>query len=455
MAAPSAVDLAEDEALPRLPRVLIVAPCAASTFVGGGVTLEKLFAGWPADSLAQIHSDWFAPRSNVCRRFYSVNGPFFRPNAPWWTWHVARAAAWATRQGEHGVFWSRLSPRLRRWIDAFAPEVIYSQTSNLAFTGLTKQILDYTGAPLVLHAADDWVTDWPTNVLGRRFPLVSDHLAATVKDEFTQLSARAKARLAIGEKMARVYGERYGGEWRPFYNSVDPDIWTPKRPRTKFTAAQPFRILYSGSLLGYSALSGVEDAAQAVARLRSEGVPIELMVATHERDQVHRKELEQYDGVHVVGMVPLDQLPARLAAADLLLLPVTFDPKRLNFIRLSIHAKTAEYMASGTPILVYGPAESAIVEYATAEGWGHAVSDSGVAPLATALRFLMEYRDVRSSIAERARQLALRDFDVNKVVPRFEALMSDVWASGSLLGSTAGGAPILSNRSSGFANERG
>jgi glycosyltransferase involved in cell wall biosynthesis len=420
-----------DTSLVRLPRVLIISTCAASTFLGGGVTIEKLFARWPSGSLAQIHSDWFEPKDSVCENFYSVNGPFFNPRTPWWAWHLSRAAAWAVGRGEHGVFWSRLTPALRRWIDDFSPEVIYSQAGNLAFSGLTKQICDYTGVPLVLHTPDDWVTDWPTNVLGKRFPVLSAQLAARVTDEFTGLSARAKARLAIGSKMARVYGERYGGSWQPFYNSIDPTIWPATPLRDEFTPVRPFRVLYSGSLLGYSALAGVLDAAEAVSRLRAEGLPIELMVATHERDQVHRKQLERYEGVRVAGMVPLDQLPARLASADLLLLPVTFDPKRLNFIRLSVHAKTAEYMASGTPIVVYGPGESAIVEYAAEEGWAYVVSTAGAGYLAEAFRSLMVNPEARRSLSRRGRALALRDFDINKVRPRFEALIMDVARDGT------------------------
>jgi glycosyltransferase involved in cell wall biosynthesis len=417
-----------------LPRVLVLSTWA-STFVGGGATLGKLFSRWPAGSVAQIHSDWYEPHSSIAGHLFSVNGPFFNPRAPWCTWHLARLAACSTGRGEHGVFWSRLTPRLKRWIDAFAPEVIYSQPSNPAFLGLTEKIVEYTGLPLVLHAEDDWTTYWPANVLGKQLPLVSSRLSTIVSRRFSRLSARATERLAIGELMARVYEERYGGVWRPFYNAIDPAQWPERSVAAEAAQRSPFRVLYSGSLLGYSGLEGVRDAAEAVARLRSAGVPIELTVATHERDRIHRSELERFDGVHVVGLVPRAQLPERLQSADLLLLPVTFDRRSFHFIHLSIHAKTAEYLASGTPVVVYAPEGSAIVDYATRERWGYAVSSPGPASLAQAFQALMQQPELRRTLGRRGREIALRDFDVNKLLPEFEALM----VGASQIGASAGG----------------
>lgn len=63
-----------------------------------------------------------------------------------------------------------------------------------------------------------------------------------------------------------------------------------------------------------------------------------------------------------------------MTKADLLVIPLDFDEMSIRFARYSMPGKTSEYMASGTPILVYAPERTALSMYAKREKWGYSVN---------------------------------------------------------------------------------
>ncbi len=75
--------------------------------------------------------------------------------------------------------------------------------------------------------------------------------------------------------------------------------------------------------------------------------------------------------------LPIDEDEAffrRIATADALLLPVNFSDESVRFIRYSMPTKVPAYLTVGTPILAYGPTETAQVNYARKAGWGELVT---------------------------------------------------------------------------------
>jgi len=402
------------------PRVLLITPGALNRYRESGVTLTNLLTGWPQDRITQIHADPAPPREVLqSPRFFDAAGGARSSYAP--TVRRVRAARqFAMGRSNTGLLWARMSTSLRGWLRANPPDIIVSQTGNLAFLRLTRRVADETGAPVVLYAADDWVQDWPANNLGRRIPPLTDILARTVRREFTALAQRSVAHMAISDAMGRAYAQRYGGEWLTVPNPVDLGAWPERVPEdVAFTSNRPFRILYSGSLHPVSQLPGVIDVSTAVSSLHQAGVPVTFEVATHGGFQYLRDTIER-PGVSLVDLVPPDDLPARLAGVDLLVLPLVFDPLRLRYIGLSMPGKVAEYLASGTPVLAYGPRGSAVIDHAADHGWAEIVSVRSVAALGSRIGALMQDGAARRALAVSARQVAAEQFSLARVVPVFQ-----------------------------------
>lgn len=408
---------------PSRPRVLIITPGVLNPFKSSGVTLSRLFADWPREALAQIHSDVYPEDPALAGRYYATGGPYRRAGRVS-TRRAAQFAAFALGRAEHGLVWSRMSGRLRAWLRDYRPEVILSETGNLSFVHLTHLVADETGAPVVLHIPDDWVADWPANALGRRIPVAGPRLAALARREFARLVDRAAGLTAISEAMAEVYQQRYGRPWEVVANGVDLAAWPPRPPLDdRYGADRPFTILYSGSLTGATQFDGVRALGAVVAALAAEGYPVRLEVATHAAFHHRAAELPASPAVRLVDLVPVERLPARLAEADVLFLPGTFDRHHLRYGRLSMPGKVAEYLASSRPVLVLGHPSLAWVQHATRHGWGEVVAtpDSGALRQAVLRLFVDEER--RAALASRAREVAASDFALSVMRERLTSTL--------------------------------
>lgn len=388
------------------------------------MTLAKLFEGWPREKLAQLHSDTSDPPVALCGHAYALKDQSYGSHGFSAVRRAIDQFQWLRGRSDAGLLWASPTPRLLKWLGEFAPELIVSQTGNLAFLRLTREITEYTGAKLVIHASDDWVNDWPTNVTHKRIPVISNLIARTTRGEFAELVDIASSRLAISTRMAEVYTQRYGSSWQVFCNAVDPRQW-PVSQNAKGARSGPFRLLYTGSLVRTSQLDTVILVAQAIAQLASEGESVVLELANPRVGTAYPAVLNEL-GVVRSDLVPQDLLPQKLAAADLLLLPVTFDPNSFHFIHLSIPGKTSEYMISGTPILAVGPALTATISYASTEGWAEVVTDGRQGAIAQAIRRLMNDAHLRTLLAHRAREIAMRDCDLTSMRPRFQAHLQEL-----------------------------
>jgi glycosyltransferase involved in cell wall biosynthesis len=85
--------------------------------------------------------------------------------------------------------------------------------------------------------------------------------------------------------------------------------------------------------------------------------------------------------------------------------------------------KVPEYMASGTPVLVYGPGHVPAAEYARRETWGYVVDRRDSDVLKQALLEIMHSESLRASLGRRGRELAARHHDAKTVREDFRRLL--------------------------------
>src|SRR5206468_2949668 len=123
-------------------------------------------------------------------------------------------------------------------------------------------------------------------------------------------------------------------------------------------AEVPIRILYAG---------GIVENAETLVRLikagslERYGVPacsLDLYVPlTRER---FAEMGWAHDFINLRGWVSSSELHRALCAADVLFLPASFAKEEVAVVIAGFPTKTADYMASGKPILVFGPEYSSL-----------------------------------------------------------------------------------------------
>lgn len=430
-----------------LPRVLVVTSNNFNLVSGGGITLTNLFRGWPADRLANLHEDPTPEDRLVCANAYRLGGEEIRFAWPWSLGQAVRAvapgAALAVPAGDgrrrrllRGLFGDgvprtvRLTPRLLAWLAAARPQLIYGFLGSMAQIRLVRAVAGTLGVPVALHIMDDW----PAVVY--RQGVLAPVLRRAVLREFRALLQAARLRLGISEEMCAEYQRRYGYAFRPFHNALDMEAWTRDAKRD-WRGGSPFTIRYVGSILPDGQRTGLRDVWDAVARLRAAGAHLELAVHAPRGQTAYLAP----GGTPPAGLVlaeppPPEQIGRCLGEADLLVLPFNFDPRSARYVRLSMPTKIPAYMASGTPILVYGPADLATTRYAERGGWAHVVATRDAGALERALAWLVSDQPARQQLGQRAHALARERHDAARVRPAFWAALAAAandparWAAG-------------------------
>ena len=429
------------------PRVLFLTPCAFNGLTGGGVTFSNLFRGWPKDRLACVTTDTVTVSRDVCERYFFLGAQERQRSWPWSWLAPVRAVggegldqpvgntandpgepvALGVKQAlskrimgtagppQHGV----LSDRLRDWIAAFAPDVIYTILGDTVMIDLVEQISDHFDLPIVLHCMDDGVTEPKrTGLYGKRFN-------AQYRAGFGRLVARAADRLAICDAMAEQYAQRYGEPFGAFHNAVDFAAIAQRHRSAVVFRNDPPRVLYAGSIYPVAQDRSLLDCCAAVARLNASGTSVELHVhAARALFGQYAAKIEQHTGC--TFHEALDSDPAffeAITSADVLLLPANFDDESMRYIGLSMPTKVPAYLASGTPILVYGPRGVAQVAAALHDGWGWVV-DQHTPPqtagaLDAAIQRLLDDAPLREQLAIEAAALAAEHHDAPIVRRRF------------------------------------
>jgi hypothetical protein len=226
--------------------------------------------------------------------------------------------------------------------------------------------------------------------------------------------------------MASAYGTRYGASFEPFQNTIAVGSRSPEARRDLRTGQRP-KLLYVGSIFENAQLASLIDCACAVGVLAERGFPAELTIASPTRHgDRFRHLLEINPAVRVEGPLVDDEVFfRRIREADLLLLPVGFDSATVEFIRYSMPTKVPAYLVSGTPILAYGPAGVAQIDYARREGWALVVDREGVEPLADAMQMSLADVDLRQQLVRHALDTAMQNHDATVVRQRFQSRLRD------------------------------
>jgi glycosyltransferase involved in cell wall biosynthesis len=421
------------------PRVLFVTSAAFNGITGGGITFSNLFRGWPQDRLFTAHNDVVPVSFDVCRHYYRLGtGEIGRwphlsgvagaveheggmeavtPGA------VPRAGALRQiRQLMVGAPWpdsGQLTPQLAHFIEQARPQLIYTILGTLGMTQLVRQIRDRFRLPVAVHFMDDYLATL------YRGGFLSSLLRARLNSLTDDVVKKAALRLAIGDDMAKAYGERWRKPFTSIQNAVDVEAITPANPERDIHA--PLRLAYIGSILPYAQSQSLMDIAASVSRSAVAGTKVSLDIHSPlHLAEPFRKELEIHPAVRLHDTIRDDASFFRaIREVDALLLPVNFDPASIAYIRYSMPTKVPAYLASGTPILAYGPSQTAQIADAQREGWGLVVDRRDPHLLDQAIGKLATDNGLRRSLSERARAVACRH-DVRHVRGQFQGLFAQV-----------------------------
>jgi glycosyltransferase involved in cell wall biosynthesis len=428
------------------PRILFLTSSAFNNVTGGGITFTNLFKGWPVDALATVHSDPVPVARGVCEQYFRLSAqeihrlgwlryiPMSAPSEISLVAEGSKARQTVVRRtliklktwlfGDGVPQEACLSEPLEAWVSSFQPTLLYTILGSNEMMDLAEKLRVRFSLPLVVHIMDDW----PAVIY--RGGLLS-FWQRRKKDRLLQhLMNVAAARFAICQDMAEAYEVRYKKPFQWFQNAIDVAA-VQRFVKNPLIVRSPIRVAYLGSVFPNAQLQSLIDCCNAVQALHHEGFPIrmEIYSPSHATEQ-YRERLVVGAAISLQDTIVDDEVFFRtLRDVDMLVLPVNFDEHTIQYIRYSMPTKVPAYLAVGTPILVYGPAEVAQVSYAKKAGWGMPVTVRDMDALKQALKRLATDRQLRQDLSGCAREMAAMHHDARVVREQFQAALASAAAS--------------------------
>lgn len=432
------------------PRVLILnQPFVDNT--GGGITLSNLFSRWKREKLAVACSGYLLTQDmdpSVCNNYYQLGSeerkwifPFNLFGRKYYSgpinindrannknkiivekskFRVKLILDYIFPVFDYiGVFHfqakTKLSSSFCKWLDDFDPDVLYAQASSLENILFCLEIKKYTGKPLVFHMMDDW----PSTIARRGF--MKKYWTKKIINKLKELLDHTDVALSISDYMAQEYKRRYDKDFITFHNPINIEFWKSAQKNNYMLNDTPV-LLYAGRV-GLGIDKSLKTIAQAVDRVNQRlGLGMKFVIQAG----LTPDWIKNYDCVVHRSFVSYQELPMVFSKADLLILPYDFSFKSISFIKYSMPTKASEYMASGTPILIYAPQDTALVQYAQRYDWAMVIGENNMNKLADKLEKLLTNENLRRRIGQKAKIISEKRHDANNVALNFQKIISSV-----------------------------
>lgn len=421
-----------------LPKILIISETFKSD-TGGGITLTNLFKDYPRECLANAVDATELLKINqtdICDNFYSI-GLYEKKTLKIFSFlqkkgysgkYIINEKSKSKQKDKvkkesyrallvdvffkilhfigiyHLLYRYEISPAFKIWLEEFKPDYIYTQLSARELIHFTEKIRKLTNAKVALHIMDDW----PSTISRNGF--LKKYWQKKIDKEFKELLSKASILMSISEGMSDEYKRRYNKVFIPFHNPIEVQHWLPYSKNDVNLDNQNIKILYAGRI-GLGTSDSIIDIANAIEELCKSGLKINFHIQTTTSNSPIIERLKEFSCVRINPVVKYSDLPKIFSGADLLVMPIDFTQKGIQFLKYSMPTKASEYMISGTPILLYCDPEVSMYNHAKKHGWASIVSERNNETLKNMIVELISNIDFRFKLSKTAKDFAKDNFD--------------------------------------------
>jgi glycosyltransferase involved in cell wall biosynthesis len=417
---------------------------------GGGITLTNLFKGWPKEKIAVADTGhmMYDVTTDVCSTYYQLGIEEFRWRFPFALLQKkfpSGLKSFGEVTGEsseeentgfryalvnrifypslhwlgmfHCVSKMRMSPRFKKWLSEFKPDVLYIQVTTRETLLFVSELLDYLRIPSAIHIMDDW----PSTISKRG--LLKAYWRKIIDKEFRTLLNKVNLHLSISDAMSDEYKDRYGMEFIAFHNPFDAELWLPYTKKDFAINKDDVKILISGRIGINGIAESLVEVASAIETMNTIGLTIRLYIQTPTKDNSILDQLKKFKCVVINPFADYSSIPGIFSNADILMLANDFNFQGINYLRFSMPTKASEYMISGTPVVVYSSGMAAVSRFFSQNECGYCVTKQSKEEIVKAILLLIENEDLRKDLSTKAVQVAQDRFDAANVRRQFKNLI--------------------------------
>lgn len=360
-------------------KVLIVSHNPVSGQSNMGKTLQALFSAFSPEELCQLYIYPTVPDEKFCGSYYRITDKealraVFTRQAPGGEMkciapgsgnfeHAGDVRLYRNPRNKRAqrallrdAIWKMtpwFSAQLQQWLEQQAPQVLFVAPGGAKLLyDLALRIAQDRRIPVVTYLCDEfYFQDMPTGGLEKlRLRLLQRKMKA--------LMASSAQLVTISHKLEAAYAARFSLPVCTVMTGAG--IPAAKQPHE---VVSPVNISYFGNIRcnRYLSLSHIGRELDAVNE--EMGTDYGLKIYTAEQDKGILAALQQHKSIQLCGFLQGDAFVQALQSAQLLLHVEAFDEESRKRVKHSISTKIADSLASGVPLLAFGPEEVASMEY--------------------------------------------------------------------------------------------
>jgi glycosyltransferase involved in cell wall biosynthesis len=399
--------------------LLYICDFPPSNFAGGPILMSRLLSGYPPDRIVVLTGSRYLRASPQDGRLTCDHIAFPTTNG-WGRWGSGRI--------KNLLDWLMIPV-----LALVATYVIRSRRIKAIMTIAHDRFFVgaalagwITGAPCVVVMHDDTITP------AERRSWVLKHV---VRSWARRALHNASHIYAISREMQELLKSEYGVDSELQWPGTEPSSKRDRRSDSVLTELSVTRthsavILFAGAI-GYS----VEDSLKMLAgilikgKLQAYGIQ---SAELHLYTQLNPERIHDWGWDHhcirVHPWVSQQELQGVLQKADILFLPYSFSEASRYAVESAFPSKTADYLAAGRPILVFGPQYSSLVRYAKEQGFAEVVDNFDEDILARAIQRLLSDSIHRNQLCKRSLAVFEQNHNIVRQREELRSLLSRITA---------------------------
>lgn len=354
-------------------KVLIISHNPVTNQSNMGKTFVSLFSQFQSDELCQLYIYPTLPNSRHCGAFYRITdkqvvkalpllkhpGGAIGPeqiredqqayeDAGDESLYRSRKNKSALRRLGRDALWALsrwYSPRLKAWLDEQAPECIFVAPGVAKFIhNFALRIAKDRNIPIVTYVCDEfYFLKEPDSRLDR----LRLHL---LRRKIEKLMGHTSHLVAISDELVESYGRKFSiPVTKLMTGAAFPAAQAPKR------TPSPNTIRYFGNIRCNRFVPLGEIGMELDAINEELGTDYRLEIYTAEKDPQILDSLRRHGSIALCPFVSGGAFFETLMESQLLLHVEAFDEASMDTVKHSISTKIADSLASGIPLLAYGP----------------------------------------------------------------------------------------------------
>lgn len=354
-------------------KVLIISHNPVTDQSNMGKTFLSLFSGFESRELCQLYIYPTLPNSQSCGAFYRITDKQVvksllsgkRPGGPILPDQIRADQKAYQDAGDESLYRSRknksalrrlgrdalwqlsrwYSPELKRWLEEQAPDCIFVSPGVAKFIhNFALRISRDRKIPIVTYVCDEYYfVKRPDTWLDRlRLRLL--------KGKIEKLMAHTSHLVAISDELREDYGKTFSVPvTKLMTGAAFPAARTAQQVR------EPGTIRYFGNIRCNRFVSLGEIGMELDAINEELGTDYRLEIYTSEKDPQILDSLRRHSSIRLCGFVSGEAFLQALKSSELLLHVEAFDEASVDYVKHSVSTKIADSLATGIPLLAYGP----------------------------------------------------------------------------------------------------